>query len=260
MRALIVDAGNTRTKCAAWEQDSALARLDPLRPGEWLPAAPLRLLAELATPHEPGGDTAFLTSFAELHAAAGRPPVVLVSTVPRVGRRLATLTSVIEVDHRSALPCDHILEEPAQTGPDRLCNIAAAAAAGLRSAYIVDAGTATTVDVLVDGVFRGGVIAPGMAFAAVKLGEVAARLEAVPFAPTPLVAGANTAAAMAAGGFHAGVGGVEHLLAGLQEAHGPAPVIVTGGLGAFLAKPGRVLDLHWTLRGAAVLAGLIDSV
>ena len=133
-------------------------------------------------------------------------------------------------------------------GADRLCNVAAAAAAGLGSALIVDAGTATTFDLLLDGVFVGGLIAPGMAFAARCLGERAARLAPVPFAAAPLAAGRSTAEAMAAGGWHAGMGGVRHIVAGLLARHGRLPVIVTGGLGAHLAdlgphRPG--LDPAW---------------
>jgi pantothenate kinase type III len=250
VRALLVDAGNTRVAFAAWDADDRHAG----RAGDrWLPAPPLRRLGALPTPAA-GAESAFTAAAGPLLAEAGVAPVVVVSVVPRVTDLLRALApGLLPADHRAGLPFAHRLADPAATGADRLCNVAAAVAAGLGSALLVDAGTATTVDVLRDGVHEGGVIAPGMAFALEQIGARAARLAPVPFGPVPLVAGRATAEALAAGGFHAGVGGVEALIAGLQRAHGRLPVVVTGGLGVHLALPGRLHDPDWTLRGAAFL-------
>ncbi|MBK8165985.1 MAG: type III pantothenate kinase [bacterium] len=253
MQALLVDAGNTRVAFAAWTPGDGHARRDGDR---WVPPRPLQRLGALPTPGR-DGETAFRTEAGRLLQAAGGAPVVLVSVVPRVSALLLDLApALLPADHRAALPFEHRLADPAATGADRLCNMAAAVAAGLRSALVVDVGTATTVDVLRDGVHEGGVIAPGMAFALQQIGTRAARLAPVPFGPVPLVAGRDTAAALAAGGYHAGVGGVEALIAGLQGAHGPLPVVVTGGLAGCLQAPGRLLDPDWTLRGAARLYGI----
>lgn len=252
MKALLVDAGNTRVAFAAWgEADGhAVAGTDC-----WRAAPPLRRLGSLPTPVEGDGEAEFTAAAARLVARAQAPLVVLVSVVPRVAHLLGSLGAEVRpADHTCALPFAHRLRDPAATGADRLCNVAAAAAAGLADALVVDAGTATTVDVLKDGVFLGGVIAPGMAFAAAQIGRRAARLQPQPFGPVPLVAGPDTASALAAGGFHAGRGGVEALIVGLQAAHGPLPVVLTGGLGSHLAGPGRWLDPDWTFRGAARLA------
>lgn len=252
MRALLVDAGNTRVAFAAWGPADA----PPGRDGDaWRPVRALRRLGAVATP-APGGEVAFREAAAAYLRSAAGAPVVLVSVVPRVTDLLAGLVPDLRLaDHRCPLPFGHRLADPAATGADRLCNMAAAVAAGLGGALVVDAGTATTVDVLREGVFEGGVIAPGMAFALQQIGARAARLNPVPFGPVPLVAGRETASALAAGGYHAGVGGVEALIRGLQRAHGPLPVVVTGGLAGHLAAPGRLVDPDWTLRGAARLAG-----
>jgi pantothenate kinase type III len=254
MKALIADAGNTRVAFAGW---TAADGLPCRRNGVWLPARPLRALASLPTPRDAAADAVFVEAVHAMVDAAGGVPLVLVSVVPRVDALLAAMgLDLRPVDHTSPLPFGHRLREPAATGADRLCNVAAAVAAGLEAALIVDAGTATTCDVLVGGVFEGGLIAPGMAFALEQIGRQAARLRPLPFAETPLVAGQDTASALAAGSFHAGVGGVEALISGLQRVHGPLPVVVTGGLARFLARPDRFLDSQWTLRGAACLAGL----
>jgi type III pantothenate kinase len=253
MRALLVDAGNTRVAFAAWSAGDGHARLDG---GRWVQPAPLRRLGALPTP-DPDGEAAFRAEAGDLLRAAGGAPLVLVSVVPRVTALLLELApGLLPADNRTALPYEHRLADAAATGADRLCNMAAAVAAGLPGALVVDAGTATTVDVLRAGIYEGGVIAPGMAFALQQIGIRAARLEPVPFERVPLAAGRDTATALAAGGFHAGVGGAEALIAGLQNAHGPLPVVVTGGLARHLAAPGRLHDPDWTLRGAAFLYGI----
>lgn len=255
MRAVIVDAGNTRVAFAAWTAADACPRREA---GGWRQAPGLRRLGELATPGDESTGESFLAASRGILAAVGPLPVILVSVVPRVDELLlAGVPGLVKLDHTSRLPYRHRLAEPGATGADRLCNVAAAVAAGLSDALIVDVGTATTVDVLCGGVFEGGVIAPGMAFALQQIGARAARLRQVPFAEVPLVAGPDTASAMAAGAFHAGIGGVEKLITGLQAAHGAREVVVTGGLARFLAAAGRFVDADWTLRGAAVLAGLI---
>lgn len=253
MRALLVDVGNTRIVLAAWREGDGQARWHN---GIWTPAVPLERLATLPTPADGEDDSGCRRDIARLVAASGARVLALVSVVPRVDRLFEGLGP--EVRHAgdpARLPFAHRLVDPAATGADRLCNVAAAVGAGLHGALVVDAGTATTIDVLREGVFEGGVIAPGMAFALEAIGLRAARLRPVRFAEAPLVAGPGSEAALAAGAFHAGVGGVEALISGLQAAHGPLPVVVTGGLGRFLAGPGRFHDPDWTLRGAALLAG-----
>ncbi|MBK6733315.1 MAG: type III pantothenate kinase [bacterium] len=99
-----------------------------------------------------------------------------------------------------------------------------------RRPYRVDVGTATTVDVLSARRFRGRVIAPGMAFALQQIGARAARLRHVPFAEVPLVAGADTSSAMAAGAFHAGIGGVENLVTACRPPTGHRRSLSPGAL------------------------------
>lgn len=255
MRALIVDAGNTRVTCVAWEGSGQLPSLAQ-GPGAGLsPPVPLRDLGSVLHPGAEG-EEAFRRSFLDLHEEVGRPPVVLVSVLPRVAELLGADIDLVAVDHTSSLPFTLDVAEPSLVGPDRLCNVAAAAGAGLTDALVVDAGTATTFDLLVGGVFIGGLIAPGMAFAAGKLGEFAARLEPVPFGPVGWDVGRDTSTAMAAGAWHAGIGGIRSVVAGLGARYGEFPVVVTGGLGTHLQEPGWFFDPHWTFRGAAILSKL----
>ncbi len=254
MKALIVDAGNTRVTCAAWDGDGQQPALVEGSRTRLAPGVPLRELGILDHPTTPSEENAFRDSFRQIHAAAGCPPVVLTSVVPRVAGLLPGGLNLEIVDHTSNLPFTLGVTEPARVGPDRLCNVAAAAAAGLPTALVVDAGTATTFDLLLDGVFVGGMIAPGMALAAQKLGEMASRLRPVPFGPVSWEVGCDTEAAMAAGAWHAGTGGVRTIVEGILTRYGQMPVVVTGGLGVHIEEQDWFLDPHWTLRGAAMLS------
>lgn len=254
MQTLILDAGNTRINGAVWEDGAGRPFL--VEPAGVALAPPVPLRAAGPFDHPNGvGPAAFQASFSRVHEGLGRPSVVLATVVPEIMDLLPSDVRPEVVDHTSDLPFVLDVLEPAQVGPDRLCNVAAAAGAGLGRALIVDAGTATTFDVLVDGVFTGGMIAPGMAFAAEKLGQTAARLDPVPFGPAGWAAGRDTGAAMAAGAWHAGTGGVRAVVAGLLDHYGELPVIVTGGLGRFLTDQGWYWDPDWTLRGAAIISG-----
>ncbi len=190
-------------------------------------------------------------SFVDTHNIS---TVVMVSVVPAVSELLkAAMPDLLNIDHTWPFPFTNNIDDLAAVGADRLVNVTMARAWGLQEALIVDAGTATTFDLLDQGVFCGGLIAPGMAFAAQKLGEYAARLAPVPFEPFPLEVGRNSHDAMGAGAWHTAVGGVRSTIAGLLEVYGNRPVVFTGGLGHLLATEGDHLDPFWTLRGAAWL-------
>ena len=254
MKALIIDAGNTRVTCAAWEGRQQCPALVAGSRVQLAPPVPLRELGSLSHPAAGEGDAAFRASCQRIHEESGRPPVVLVSVIPRVAELLPEGMDLEVVDHTSDLPYALDVTDSGQVGPDRLCNVAAASAAGLTSALVVDAGTATTFDLLVDGVFVGGMIAPGMDFAARQLGETASRLSPVPFGPVSWDVGRDTRSAMAAGAWHAGTGGIRSIVSGLCARYGNVPVIVTGGLGNHFNDLDWYFDPHWTLRGAAILS------
>jgi len=255
LNALILDAGNTRIRVAGWRGADQDPREVGTGTGPVLPAAAfLPEIAVVPTP-APAMENKFLATMAAIRTPHAALPVILTSVVPRVVVLLKSLwPDLIVVDHTCPLPFQLAQTDPASIGADRLCNIAAAAASGCQRALIVDAGTATTFDLLLDGVFAGGLIAPGMAFAAQCLGESAARLTPVPFADCALEPGRDTDSAMQAGAYHVGVGGVEAVIAALAQKYGPLPVVVTGGLGGTLDRDDRLWDPDWTLRGAAILA------
>jgi pantothenate kinase type III len=233
---LLVNVGNTRTVV--------------VRGGA---AGPLTPVLASDTPRDEGA--ARMLADAVAARRQGDESVVVACVVPAIGDALAArLPDAASVDHTWVFPFTHEMLRPQTVGADRWCNVAAAAHVGLADALVVDAGTATTFDALVGGVFLGGLIAPGMAFAARKLQEEAARLWAVPFAPCALRAGRDTDEALAIGAFHVGVHGVLGTIAALLARYPRCEVVVTGGLGEHLTRPGWRHDPDWTLRGLAALA------
>jgi type III pantothenate kinase len=161
------------------------------------------------------------------------------------------------IDHRSPMPFSVDIEAPETIGADRFANVAGACARGMDTALVVDLGTANTYDLLVDGRFRGGLIAPGCAESHQRLVERGSALPDISFVHNPSLVGRNTREAIEAGSFRqalAGVSGViDTLLSEVQE----MPVLLTGGLAEILGPelPGRPLYLpDLTLEGAAEIA------
>ncbi len=254
MKALIIDSGNTCVTCIAWEGKHQYPALAAGSLDQLAPPVPLDELGSLNHPATGEEGETFRASLQRIYHESGRPPVVLVSVVPAVLELFPEDMGLEVVDHTSNLPFRLEVAEPSQVGPDRLCNMAAVAMSGLTSALVVDAGTATTFDLMVDGVFLGGMIAPGMAFAARQLGEAASRLSPVPFGPASWDVGRDTRSAMASGAWHIGTGGIRSVVEGLCVRYGDIPVVITGGLGRHFEDQDWYFDPHWTLRGAAILA------
>lgn len=256
MSQLVIDVGNTAVKLVEWESSVYLA--DFFEAGfsagqnKNLP----RIVGTLPTQLALESPQVFENEIRKM-GALDADSVVLVSVIPAVDGFLHTLwPDLVVAGLPDRLNFPHEIENPEDVGSDRFCNVAAAVASGLKSALVVDAGTATTFDLLVDGVFLGGLIAPGMEFAAQQLGSHGARLPQVPFETRPAVVGNNTVEAMATGAWLTGCGGVEYTLEKLAETYGKVPIILTGGLSPMLPAAGRYLDRFWTLRGAVALVGL----
>lgn len=239
MSLLLINVGNTRCVAARLTGCAHDAAIEPLLDAP----TPLR------------GSTASRLAGEFLGLRLGAEPVATASVIPRMSEAMVEgLPGLQLVDHTWSFPFAAAVRAHETVGADRWCNVAAAVGAGLRDALIVDAGTATTIDVLKDGVFVGGLIAPGMAFAAGALQKKAPRLWSVPFEPCALRPGRDTTEALQAGSYHVGVHGVTGTVRALLEQFPGSRVVLTGGLGRFLQQPGWQHDPAWTLRGLAVLA------
>ncbi len=249
---IVLDAGNTSISAARWAPNEVNAEASPEQMN-------FESLGSLPTPADAEQEAACVSAVKKM--CHDDDSIVLVSVVPAVtGFLVAAIPQLSIVDHTRSWPFDIEVDDPAAVGADRYANLGAAVAMGWSSALIVDVGTATTLDVLENGTFVGGLIAPGPAFAARCLGKTAARLAPVPFGTVPLAPGQSTAEAMAVGAFHVGVRGILGTIRALQNGHPERPVVLTGGLAEALRSHDLTgedpIDFHadrfWTLKGAAL--------
>lgn len=239
---LTVDLGNSRLKAVAWRAPGAGGLVWP-GARFFLGALPEPDGAGLAEATSPA---AWKRRFAELGLTA--PRRVALSCVAR-----ADLGAAVAAALRSAFgvpvfdPPAHGLQldltQPETVGQDRLFAARGAAELG-RSAIVLDAGTALTVDALlvVPGErprFLGGAIAPGPSLLMRSLAAGGARLFEVEAKPGAPALGKSTREALQAG-IAVGFRGAAFELArrvGLEAGLAKAPRFLCGGAAPFLLEP-----------------------
>lgn len=226
---LCLDAGNTRLKCGlfdgrGWRMQGALnyQAFDDLITE--LPEKPSRIVA-----CNVAGDTI-------------RQRIEALAT--RLDLRLDWLVS-------SAAACGvtNGYDKPGQLGADRWAALIGARALHAGPCVVVMAGTATTIDVLDgNGMFRGGLILPGLTLMRAALARNTADL--------PAAAGhyrrqpTNTDDAIVSGAIEATLGAIERMHSTLNT---DAPCLISGGAAAELAPH---LKLTYRLIDNLVLEGL----
>lgn len=186
---------------------------------------------------------------------------VISSVVPQslfnlrnLARRYIGADPVVVGDANVDLGVGVNLPRPEEAGADRLVN-----ALGGRVVYdgamiIVDSGTATTFDVVsADGVFEGGIIAPGINLSMQSLHQAAARLPRIAIEKPQRVMGKDTVGAMQSGVFWGYIDLIDGLVTRLKAEYGqPMTVIATGGVVSLFEGAARTID-HYdpdlTMRG-----------
>ena len=134
------------------------------------------------------------------------------------------------------------VENPDEMGSDRICNSLAATVKYGSPVIAIAFGTATAFDVVVDNVYVGGCIAPGLGISSDALFSLAARLYQVELVRPPKVIARNTVHHMQAGVIIGYTGLVEGIVKRMQEELGTVcPVVVTGGLADVIAKETSVI-------------------
>ncbi len=136
------------------------------------------------------------------------------------------------------------VDKPDGVGTDRIVNAAAAYGLYGGPGIVVDFGTATTFDVVTkDGVFIGGVIAPGIALASEALTKRAAQLPPIdPVFPDKVI-GRDTDQAMRSGLMYGYLGLMEGVIQRIRaEIDSEARVIATGGLAEPIAEKCDLID------------------
>lgn len=146
------------------------------------------------------------------------------------------------------------IERPQEAGADRLVN-----ALGGRVAYdgallIIDSGTATTFDVIsADGIFKGGIIAPGINLSMQALHTAAAQLPRIAIQRPDRVIGRNTVGAMQAGVYWGYIELIDGLIRRVRQEYGePLTAIATGGVASLFEGASSEIqhfDADLTIRG-----------
>jgi type III pantothenate kinase len=152
---------------------------------------------------------------------------------------------VLVVDARSPLPIRLDVDEPMTVGADRIVNTLAAAQLYKRDTIAVDLGTATTFDCITgDGVFMGGIIAPGVHTAAETLVRRTAKLPRVDLEKPAHVIGRRTETCIRSGIFYGAVDSIDGAVRRIKEEWGKpnALVVATGGLAPLIGPHCRNVD------------------
>ncbi len=145
----------------------------------------------------------------------------------------------IIVDATVALPIELDVDEPLTVGADRIINTLAASRFYGHDAIVVDMGTATTFDCITgDGVFLGGIIAPGVRMSAETLTRRTSKLPATELAPPSRVIGRRTEDCIRAGVMYGAADAIDGLVRRIKRVW-PRPevptVIATGGFAEMVA-------------------------
>jgi type III pantothenate kinase len=166
---------------------------------------------------------------AAVAAASVNPP--LIEPVEHVIAQVTGGERVQWVGRELNLPIKVKTESPAETGVDRVLNIAAAYEQMGKACVVVDAGTAITVDVCNDaGEFLGGAISPGAAMMLDALHDHTAKLPRVSLEVPSGAYGTNTESAILHGVYHGVRGMVKELVENYATQLGTWPdLIATGG-------------------------------
>lgn len=170
------------------------------------------------------------------------------------------------VDASSRLPIRLAVDEPLTVGADRIINTLAASRLYRKDTIVVDLGTATSYDCITeDGIFLGGVIAPGVRTSAETLYRRTAKLPATELRAPEKVIGTRTEECIRAGVIFGAAGAVDGIVGRIVAAW-PRParpfVVATGGLADAVRPYCTTIDLvapHLTLDGLRIAYELLGG-
>ena len=173
---------------------------------------------------------------------------------------------VTHIDARSKLPITLDVEEPLTVGADRIINTLAASRIYRSDCIVVDLGTATTYDcITADGVFLGGVIAPGVTTSADTLVRRTSKLPATELVPPTRTIGRRTEECIRAGVMLGAAESIDGLVRRIKRewpTRTTPKVVANGGLAEVLAPLCSEVDLvepHLTLHGLRMAFEVVNG-
>jgi type III pantothenate kinase len=202
----------------------------------------------------------------DVHGAAVGSVVPSVTAPLVEGIQLAFGVTALTVDATSALPITLDVDEPQTVGADRIINTLAASRIYQRDCIVVDLGTATTYDCITqDGVFLGGVIAPGVLTSLETLTRRTSKLPSTELRAPAHVIGRRTEECIRSGVLFGAVDAITGIVRRIRDEWptGREPLVIgTGGLAGMLAPycpTLSVVDADLTLRGLRLAHELLSA-
>lgn len=255
---LVCDVGNTETTLGLADAHQVLSRWRVTTNSAKTPHEVAMMLRSLLDLEE--------RTYADVTGAAIGSVVPAATGALVDGISLAFAVQAVLVDAGSGLPITLDVEEPRTVGADRLINTLAASRIYRRDCIVVDLGTATTYDcITAEGVFLGGVIAPGILTSLETLTRRTSKLPATELHVPPRVIGRRTEDCIRSGVVYGAVEAITGIVSRIRSEWptGRDPLVIgTGGLADMLAPlcPAlEVVDSDLTLHGLVLAHGLLTD-
>jgi type III pantothenate kinase len=192
-------------------------------------------------------------------------PSVTAPLAEACGRYLPVSTSII-VDAKAGLPIRLEVDEPMTVGADRIINTLAASRSYGRDCIVVDLGTATTFDCITgEGVFIGGVIAPGVQTSAETLTRRTSKLPATELSVPQRAIGTRTEDCIRSGVMFGAADAIDGMVRRIKKEwpHRETPlVIATGGYAEVfgsICKEFDKVEPYLTLQGLQMAYALLSA-
>ncbi|BCN29704.1 type III pantothenate kinase [Anaeromicropila herbilytica] len=152
-----------------------------------------------------------------------------------------------------------VTANPKEIGPDRIVDAVAAYDIYGGPVIVIDFGTATTYDlILEDGSFAAGITSPGLRLAANALWNGTAKLPEIEIAKPDSILAKDTITSMQAGLVYGNIGQTEYIIRKIKEESklDNIKVVATGGLGKIIADATDEImhfDQMLTLKGLRII-------
>jgi type III pantothenate kinase len=139
-----------------------------------------------------------------------------------------------------------------QVGSDRLAN-AISLINNNKNYIIIDLGTATTFDILINKSYKGGIIAPGIKLSLNTLSDRASLIPKINLINIKKVIGVDTVSAVRSGFFWGYAGLIDNIINLIKkEIRKPFDIIITGGFAELIKSPIKTkvkIDKNITIKG-----------
>ncbi len=152
-----------------------------------------------------------------------------------------------------------VTANPKEIGADRIVDAVAAYSLYGGPVLVVDFGTATTYDlILEDGSFVAGITSPGIRISARALWEDTAKLPKIEIRKPKSILAKDTITSMQAGLVYGYIGQTEYIIKKVKEESGIGDlrVVATGGLGKLIADETDAIEIYdnkLTLKGLRII-------